>query len=63
MADIIETLAQAERRLIVRALNKTKGKMKEAHKLLAPSGIPSSRNIYLKLTTYKIEADANGIYS
>lgn len=53
----IETITQMERRIIVKALNKTKGKMTEALKLLAPTGHPCESSIYKKIHSYGISQD------
>ena len=58
----IETIDQAHKRLICKALNKCEGSMGKAYPLLAPKGQPTIRGLYNLMNRLKIERDVNGIY-
>ena len=60
--EVIETLAQATRRLICTALNLTETK-KEAFALLAPQGAPTTRSLHMLIKGYKIAKGPDGEYA
>ncbi len=57
----IETIAEMQRRLICKALNKT-STFKDACLLLAPKGYPTHKTIREMITKYNIYKDSKGVY-
>ena len=57
----IETIDEAYRRLICKALNKY-GTVEKAHPYLSPSGVPTVRSVYNIKSRLKIKKNTQGVY-
>jgi len=58
----IETIAEAHKRLICKAMNKCNGSIGQAYPLLAPKGQPTIRGLYNLMNKLGVKKDKNGKY-